>query len=81
MWMSNLSGVVPQISVVAGTCPGTAAMLAESADFVVVTQDSEIFAASNSDVKIQQKTLLKTERQLSLQKMIMKLLKLLRISF
>ncbi|MDE6149523.1 MAG: carboxyl transferase [Ruminococcus sp.] len=51
MWMSNLSGVVPQISVVAGTCAGTAAMLAESADFVIVAEDSELFAASNSEIK------------------------------
>ena len=51
MWMSNLSGVVPQISVVAGTCAGTAAMLAESADFVIASEDSELFAASNSDIK------------------------------
>ena len=42
MWMSNLSGVVPQISVVAGTCAGTAAMLAESADFVIASEDSEL---------------------------------------
>lgn len=51
MWTSNLSGVVPQISVVAGTCAGTAAMLAESADFVVVTKDSELYVAPNSDVE------------------------------
>lgn len=51
MWTSNLSGVVPQISVVAGTCAGTAAMLAESADFVVVTEDSELYAAVNADIK------------------------------
>ena len=51
MWMSNLSGFVPQSSVVAGTCAGTAAMLAESADFVIASEDSELFAASNSDIK------------------------------
>lgn len=51
MWVSNLSGVVPQISVVAGTCAGTSAMLAESADFVVMTEDSELYAASNTDIK------------------------------
>ena len=49
MWTSNLSGVVPQISIVAGTCAGTAAMLAESADFVIVTKDSELYVAPNSD--------------------------------
>lgn len=50
MWTSNLSGVVPQISVVAGVCAGTSAMLAESADFVVVTKDSQLYVAPNSDV-------------------------------
>ena len=50
MWTSNLSGVVPQISVVAGTCAGASAMLAESADFVVVTKDSQLYVAPNSDV-------------------------------
>lgn len=51
MWTSNLSGVVPQIAVVAGTCAGTAAMLAESADFTVITKDSELYVAPNSDIK------------------------------
>ena len=51
MWTSNLSGVVPQISVVAGTCAGTAAMLAESADFVIVTKEAELYVAPNSGVK------------------------------
>ena len=50
MWTSNLSGVVPQISVVAGTCAGASAMLAESADFVVVTKDSQLYVAPNSDI-------------------------------
>ena len=50
MWTSNLSGVVPQISVVAGTCVGASAMLAESADFVVVTKDSQLYVAPNSDI-------------------------------
>ncbi|MGN1480807.1 carboxyl transferase domain-containing protein [Porcipelethomonas sp.] len=43
-----VSGVVPQISVIAGTCAGTAAMLACSSDFVIVTKESEFFAAPNS---------------------------------
>ncbi len=51
MRVSNLSGVVPQIAVVAGTCAGTAAMLAESADFTVITEDSELYVAPNSDIK------------------------------
>lgn len=48
---SNLSGVVPQIAVVAGTCAGCAAMLAESADFTIVTKQSELYVAANADIK------------------------------
>ncbi len=49
--VSNLSGVVPQIAVVAGTCAGCAAMLAESADLTIVTKDSELYVAANADIK------------------------------
>ncbi|MBR4554133.1 MAG: carboxyl transferase [Ruminococcus sp.] len=51
MWTSNLSGVVPQIAVVAGVCSGSAAMLAVSADLTVLTKDAELYVASNSDIK------------------------------
>ncbi len=44
-WTSNISGVVPQISVIAGTCAGSAAMMACSSDFVVMTKKSEFFMA------------------------------------
>lgn len=40
---AQLSGVVPQISLVAGICAGTAAMTACMADFVVMTEASEFF--------------------------------------
>lgn len=40
---AQLSGVVPQISLVAGVCAGTAAMTACMADFVVMTEASEFF--------------------------------------
>lgn len=40
---AKLSGVVPQISLVAGLCAGTAAMTACMADFVVMTEASEFF--------------------------------------
>ena len=46
MWTNNLSGVVPQISVIAGTCAGSAAMIACSSDIVIMTKDSEFFMAS-----------------------------------
>jgi acetyl-CoA carboxylase carboxyltransferase component len=40
---NNLSGVVPQISVVAGACIGSAALIASSADIVAATKDAEIY--------------------------------------
>ena len=46
---SNLSGVVLQIAVVAGTCAGCAAMLAETADITVMAKDASLFVAVNSD--------------------------------
>ena len=49
--VSNLSGVVPQIAVVAGTCAGCAAMLAESADLTIVTKQGELYVAPNADIK------------------------------
>lgn len=39
---SKLSGVVPQISVVLGNCLGTAALIAYSADFVIMTADAQL---------------------------------------
>ena len=51
MWTSNLSGVVPQIADVAGTCAGCAAMLAESADFTVIAKDAELYVAPNANIK------------------------------
>lgn len=43
---AKLSGVVPQIAVVSGICAGAAATLACMADFVIMTQDSELFMTS-----------------------------------
>ncbi len=51
MWTNNLSGVVPQISVVAGTCAGSSAMVACSADFVVVTDEAELYTTVGKEVK------------------------------
>ncbi len=48
MWVSNLSGVVPQISVIAGTCASSSAILATSADFVIMSKDAELFITPNS---------------------------------
>lgn len=44
---ASVSGVVPQVSVIAGVCAGSAAMLACSADFVVMTKDAELYVAPN----------------------------------
>lgn len=51
MWTNNLSGVVPQISVIAGTCTGSSAMIACSADFVVVTNEAELYTTVGKEVK------------------------------
>lgn len=51
MWVNNLSGVVPQIAVVAGTCAGAAAMMAQSADFVVMAKEAEMFVTPNTNIK------------------------------
>ncbi len=48
---SNLSGVVPQISIVAGICAGASAILAVSADFVVMSKSAELFITPNTEVK------------------------------
>ena len=40
---SNLSGVVPQISLVLGVCAGSAAMAACNADFVIMSEKAELF--------------------------------------
>ena len=40
---ANLSGVVPQISVIAGVCAGSAALMACEADFVLATKKAELY--------------------------------------
>lgn len=40
---SKLSGVVPQIAAVLGTCAGTSALLACGADFLVMSEKAELF--------------------------------------
>lgn len=48
---NNLSGVVPQISVVAGSCTGISAMMAASADIVVMAEDAVLYLSdANGDV-------------------------------
>ena len=55
-WSNNLSGVVPQVSLVLGVCAGSAAMVAASADFVIMSEKGEFFltmgdASTASDAK------------------------------
>jgi acetyl-CoA carboxylase carboxyltransferase component len=57
--MSNLSGVVPQIAVVAGVCSGTSALLAESADFTIISKDAELYCTPNSGIKSSSENALK----------------------
>lgn len=40
---AKLSGVVPQISVIAGVCAGSAALMAASADFVIAAENAELY--------------------------------------
>ena len=47
MWTNNLSGVVPQISVIAGVCTGSAALIACSADVVIASEKAEIYLSAN----------------------------------
>ena len=48
---SNLSGVVPQISVIAGTCAGASAILAVAADFVIMSKNAELFITPNTEIE------------------------------
>lgn len=40
---AKLSGVVPQIAVVAGICSGAAAMIAASSDFVIISENAKLY--------------------------------------
>ena len=44
----NISGVVPQVSVVAGPCIGSAAVLASLSDLVIMTKDAEFYITAPS---------------------------------
>ena len=46
---SAVSGVIPQIAIIAGTCAGSASILACSSDFVIMTKDSEFFMTPNTE--------------------------------
>ena len=46
---AKLSGVVPQISVVLGNCLGTSALIAASADYVIMEQNAQLSADTSGD--------------------------------
>lgn len=46
---NNLSGVVPQISIVLGACVGTSAMIAAGADIVVMSKKAELTINTNGE--------------------------------
>lgn len=48
---NNISGVVPQIAVVLGTCGGASALLAASADFVIASKEGEMFLTAPAVAK------------------------------
>jgi acetyl-CoA carboxylase carboxyltransferase component len=47
--VSEISGVVPQIAVIAGVCAGSLAVIAASADIVIAAKGSEIYAVAGAD--------------------------------
>ena len=49
-----LSGVVPQISVIAGACLGTSALIANMADVVVASKDSNFYITAPSETTIEE---------------------------
>lgn len=46
---NNLSGVVPQISLILGPCVGTTAMIAAGADIVIMSDKAELTIATNGE--------------------------------
>ncbi len=48
----NLSGVVPTVSVVSGVCAGSMAVIACAADYVVMTEKAELYAAAGGDAGV-----------------------------
>ena len=49
----DVSGVVPRVSVIAGPCGGTLAMIAEGADIVIMSEKAEFFMTAPDVVRAQ----------------------------
>lgn len=47
---TSISGVIPQISIVAGACLGTTALMANMADVVVAVKDADFYITTPSEV-------------------------------
>lgn len=50
---SSVSGVVPQISVVAGACLGSSALIANMADIVIAVKDADFYITAPSDATVE----------------------------
>ena len=51
---SSVSGVVPQISVIAGTCIGTSALVANMADIVIAVKDADFYVTAPSEITVEE---------------------------
>lgn len=51
---TSVSGVVPQISIIAGACLGTSALMANMADVVIAVNDAELYVTAPSDTTAQE---------------------------
>ena len=47
---ARISGVIPQISIVAGACVGTSALIANMADIVIADKDADFYITAPSEV-------------------------------
>lgn len=51
---TSISGVVPQIAIVAGACLGTSALMANMADVVIAVKDADFYITAPSEVTVEQ---------------------------
>lgn len=47
---NNISGVVPQVAVIAGPCIGTSALVAAAADIVIMAKEAELYLSAPNNV-------------------------------
>lgn len=51
---TSISGVCPQISIIAGACLGTSALMANMADVVIAVEDADFYVTTPSEVTAEQ---------------------------